>query len=73
MKCTYATPCGWCTKWNKKCDKKIRNSKDKDLRKIKSGCGLTSSDTRTTTSSGIKTDITKMFGEPRKDMSYFYF
>ena len=21
--CTYATPCGWCTKWDKKCDKKI--------------------------------------------------
>lgn len=25
--CTYETPCGWCTKWDKKCDKKIgRNS-----------------------------------------------
>ena len=23
MKCTYATPCGWCTKWDKKCDNKI--------------------------------------------------
>ena len=23
MKCTYSTPCGWCTKWDKKCDKKI--------------------------------------------------
>lgn len=21
--CTYITPCGWCTKWDKKCDKKI--------------------------------------------------
>lgn len=21
--CTYKTPCGWCTKWDKKCDKKI--------------------------------------------------
>jgi hypothetical protein len=21
--CPYETPCGWCTKWNKKCDKKI--------------------------------------------------
>ena len=21
--CTYSTPCGWCTKWDKKCDKKI--------------------------------------------------
>ena len=21
--CTYETPCGWCTKWDKKCDKKI--------------------------------------------------
>ena len=23
MQCTYSTPCGWCTKWDKKCDKKI--------------------------------------------------
>ena len=22
--CIYETPCGWCTKWDKKCDKKIR-------------------------------------------------
>ena len=21
--CVYSTPCGWCTKWDKKCDKKI--------------------------------------------------
>ena len=21
--CLYETPCGWCTKWDKKCDKKI--------------------------------------------------
>lgn len=21
--CVYETPCGWCTKWNKKCDEKI--------------------------------------------------
>lgn len=21
--CTYETPCGWCTKWDKKCDNKI--------------------------------------------------
>lgn len=21
--CTYETPCGWCTKWDKKCDKQI--------------------------------------------------
>lgn len=23
MQCTYSTPCGWCTKWDKKCDNKI--------------------------------------------------
>ena len=23
MLCTYSTPCGWCCKWDKKCDKKI--------------------------------------------------
>ena len=21
--CSYETPCGWCSKWDKKCDKKI--------------------------------------------------
>ena len=21
--CTYSTPCGWCCKWDKKCDRKI--------------------------------------------------
>ena len=21
--CCYRTPCGWCSKWDKKCDKKI--------------------------------------------------
>lgn len=21
--CTYETPCGWCSKWDKKCDRKI--------------------------------------------------
>ena len=29
MQCTYSTPCGWCTKWDKKCDKKIPASCDK--------------------------------------------
>lgn len=23
MNCVYETPCGWCSKWDKKCDKKI--------------------------------------------------
>jgi hypothetical protein len=25
--CNYETPCGWCTKWDKKCDKKIGGQK----------------------------------------------
>ena len=45
MNCTYETPCGWCTKWDKKCDKKIgggndtepRKKKDALLEQIKSG------------------------------------
>lgn len=40
--CTYETPCGWCTKWDKKCDCKISHKKDKDLENIKSGKGLAS-------------------------------
>ena len=23
VKCVYETPCGWCSKWDKKCDNKI--------------------------------------------------
>ncbi len=46
--CPYETPCGWCTKWDKKCDKKIgcgndQNTpkrKDSALEYIKSGKGL---------------------------------
>ena len=48
MQCTYSTPCGWCTKWDKKCDKKIGvdaninmpKKKDPSLEYIKSGKGL---------------------------------
>lgn len=25
INCVYKTPCDWCSKWNKKCDKKIGN------------------------------------------------
>lgn len=25
INCIYETPCSWCTKWDKKCDKKIKN------------------------------------------------
>ena len=37
MLCTYSTPCGWCAKWDKKCDKKIgRDQPQRGLRvKIK--------------------------------------
>ena len=53
MQCTYSTPCGWCTKWDKKCDKKIggdndtepRKKKDAVLEYIKSGKGLPPFDT----------------------------
>lgn len=26
--CCYRTPCGWCSKWDKKCDLKIGNATD---------------------------------------------
>lgn len=28
MNCIYETPCGWCAKWDKKCDKKIGHDND---------------------------------------------
>ena len=24
--CIYETPCGWCSKWDKQCDRKIKNA-----------------------------------------------
>ena len=33
--CHYETPCGWCTKWDKKCDKKIGGGNDTEPRKNK--------------------------------------
>lgn len=35
MQCTYSTPCGWCTKWEKKCDKKIGGGKSESKISIK--------------------------------------
>lgn len=29
--CTYKTPCGWCIKWDKKCDKKTEDEPHKDI------------------------------------------
>ena len=53
--CQYSTMCGWCTKWDKKCDKKIGCTKDKDLNDIKDGKGLTLADVYPTMhSSGIR-------------------
>lgn len=53
--CPYETPCGWCTKWDKKCDKKIggndtepRKRKDSALEWIKSGKGLPPINTNST-------------------------
>lgn len=25
LSCMYATPCGWCSKWDKECDQKVGN------------------------------------------------
>ena len=36
MNCVYETPCGWCSKWDKKCDRKMLekvNTVDKDIEK----------------------------------------
>lgn len=27
--CVYQTPCGWCSKWDKKCDRKIGNTENR--------------------------------------------
>jgi hypothetical protein len=33
--CTYSTPCGWCTKWDKKCDRKIGCDNNKPKRGLR--------------------------------------
>ena len=33
--CTYSTPCGWCTMWDKKCDKKIGCGNEKPKRGLR--------------------------------------
>ena len=48
MDCNFMTPCGWCCKWEKPCDKRMgggndvepRKKKDKTLEMIKEGKGL---------------------------------
>jgi hypothetical protein len=35
MQCTYSTPCGWCTKWDKRCDKRIGCGDDKPKRGLR--------------------------------------
>jgi hypothetical protein len=38
--CTYSTPCGWCAKWDKKCDKKIGCGEDKPQRGLRAKAGI---------------------------------
>ena len=40
IECNYITPCGWCEKWDKKCDLKVKEAtqfklKELELEKIK--------------------------------------
>jgi len=38
--CHYETPCGWCTKWDKKCDKKIGCGDEKPQRGLRAKAGI---------------------------------
>lgn len=40
MQCIYSTPCGYCTKWDKKCDKKIGCSNDKSHRGLRANANV---------------------------------
>ena len=33
--CVYETPCGWCSKWDKKCDKKAGTHTNKECKHAK--------------------------------------
>lgn len=36
--CQYSTMCGWCTKWDKKCDRKIGCDNEKQSRESEPTC-----------------------------------
>ena len=38
--CQYETPCGWCCKWDKKCDKKIEFYDNKPKRGLRANAGI---------------------------------
>jgi len=38
--CPYETPCGWCSKWDKKCDKKIGCDNDKPQRGLRANTSI---------------------------------
>lgn len=38
--CAYSTPCGWCAKWDKKCDKKIGCGDDKPQRGLRANASM---------------------------------
>ena len=38
--CPYETPCGWCTKWDKKCDKKIGCGDERPKRGLRAEAGI---------------------------------
>ncbi len=40
MQCAYSTPCGWCAKWDKKCDKKIGCGDEKPQRGLRAKSGI---------------------------------
>lgn len=40
-RCTYKTPCGWCTKWDKKCDEKpYKRGLRVNINPVDDACGL---------------------------------
>lgn len=38
--CQYETPCGWCCKWDKKCDKKIGCGDEKPQRGLRANTSI---------------------------------
>lgn len=33
INCIYETPCGWCSKWDKKCDRKSKLTPEENILK----------------------------------------
>lgn len=57
INCNYETPCGWCTKWDKKCNRKIGCNEYNPKRGLRTNAGIYEE--------ACDIDVRDLFKEPR--------